>query len=67
MKAGLLAIIIGIILAIFGVIFHLQGKGVVGPESSFMYYNPQWIDYGLIILISGIIVFGIGFFIQKRS
>ena len=67
MKAGLLAIIIGIILAIFGVIFHLQGKGIVGPESSFMYYNPQWIDYGLIILISGIIVVGIGFFLQKRS
>ena len=67
MKAGLLGIISGGIMIFFGTVFHFQGKGIVGPESSFMYYNPDWIDYGLIILIVGFIIVGIGlFYIQKN-
>ena len=47
---------IGVLVAIFGFIFHLQGQSVVGPESSFMYSNPDWIDYGIQIIIAGIII-----------
>ena len=42
--------VIGIIISIFGIIFHLQGQAVVGPESSFMYANPSWVTYGIQIL-----------------
>jgi len=52
--------IIGIIICIFGTIFYLQGESVVGPESSFMYANPEWISYGIQIAISGIIISGTG-------
>ncbi len=52
--------IIGIIILSFGIIFHLQGQSVVGPESSFMYSNPDWITYGIQIAITGIIIIGIG-------
>lgn len=45
---------------IAGIIFHLQGQGVVGPESSFMYSNPEWMTYGLEIVIIGIVILGIG-------
>ncbi len=52
--------IIGIIIFILGTIFYLQGESVVGPESSFMYANPEWISYGIQIIISGLIISGTG-------
>ena len=52
--------IIGIIVTILGTIFHLQGQSVVGPESSFMYANPNWITYGIGIMVVGITVIGTG-------
>lgn len=61
--------IVGSIIFILGIIFHLQGKAVVGPESSFMYSNPEWITYGIQIIIFGIIVLvgGISLkFIKKK-
>jgi hypothetical protein len=60
MRVGRLIIFAGVIVLIFGIIFHLQGQGVVGPESSFMYSNPEWITYGQEIAIIGIIILGIG-------
>jgi len=43
-----------------GGIFHFQGQGVIGPESSFMYSNPDWISYGQQIVIVGLIIVGAG-------
>ena len=60
MSKGYQIIGIGIISFIFGLIFDLQGQSIVGPESSFMYANPNWITYGIQIMIGGIIVIGIG-------
>ena len=51
---------IGSITLIFGLIFHLQGQSVIGPESSFMYANPNWITYGIEIMVVGTIIIGIG-------
>ena len=69
MKIGIPVITIGIIVIVLGVIFHLQGQAMVGPESSFMYSNPEWITYGLQILIVGILIigFGIGLKISKKG
>ena len=60
MRVGRPIIIAGIIVLIAGIIFHLQGQGIVGPESSFMYSNPEWVTYGQEIAIIGIIILGIG-------
>ena len=60
MSKGYSIIGIGIISFIFGLIFDLQGQSIVGPESSFMYANPDWITYGIQIMIGGIIIIGIG-------
>ena len=60
MKISNSTIIIGLIVIIAGTIFHLQGQAIVGPESSFMYSNPDWITYGQQIAIVGILVTGIG-------
>ena len=51
---------IGIITFIFGLIFDLQVQSIVGPKSSFMYANPDWITYGIQIMIGGIIIIGFG-------
>lgn len=50
-----------------GIIFHLQGQSVVGPESSFMYANPEWVSYGIQIAISGIIISGVGISIKIKK
>lgn len=53
-------IIAGLITIGFGILFHLQGQSVVGPESSFMYSNPEWESNGLGIAIAGLIMTSIG-------
>jgi hypothetical protein len=62
-------VISGVIILIFGLIFHLQGQSVIGPEASFMYSNPDWITYGIQIAIVGIIIIvvGTGIKIIKRN
>ncbi len=69
MKIWRAIVILGVIISIFGIIFHLQGQSVLGPESSFMYANPEWVSYGIQITISGIIILGVGISIKfmKRS
>ena len=58
---------IGTIIFMLGIIFHFQGQSVVGPESSFMYANPEWVTYGIQIAISGIIISGVGISIKVRN
>jgi len=69
MKGAKPLVIIGAIILIFGIIFHLQGQSVIGPESSFMYSNPEWVTYGIQIVIVGIIIVaaGIGISVVKRN
>jgi hypothetical protein len=67
MREGKIPVIVGIIIIIFGWIFHLQGQSIVGPESSFMYSNPDWITYGIGIIIAGIVIVGVGILILKKN
>ena len=60
-------IILGIIVMFFGIIFQFQGQGVIGPESSFMYQNPSWIDNGIYIGMMGVIIILIGYFVEKKK
>lgn len=55
------------IIFFLGIVFHLQGQSIVGPESSFMYANPEWISYGIQIAIAGIIISGIGVFVKIKN
>lgn len=67
MREGKILVIVGIVIIVFGGLFHLQGQSIVGPESSFMYSNPDWITYGIEIIIVGIVIFGIGVLIFKKN
>ena len=59
-------IISGIIVMSLGIIFQFQGQGMVGPESSFMYQNQNWIDNGIYIGMMGVIIILIGYFVEKK-
>ncbi|MDH3203379.1 MAG: hypothetical protein OEL81_01720 [Nitrosopumilus sp.] len=65
MKGGKLLVATGIVIMIFGAVFHLQGQSIVGPESSFMYSNPDWITYGIQIIVIGITLLFAGISISR--
>ena len=69
MRVGKSIIIAGVAVFVAGIIFHFQGHRAVGPESSFMYSNPEWVTYGQEIAIIGIIILaiGIGLMVSKRA
>ena len=60
-------IIAGIVIAIFGIIFGLQGQGVIGPEQSFMYQSSEWVNNGNYIAIFGVIIVLVGYVIEKKK
>ena len=66
MRIGIVMIGIGIAVVIFGIIFYLQGNSIVGPTSSFMYSNPQWIVNGQWIAVSGVLILAAGLGISLR-
>lgn len=61
--------IIGTVIFVFGVIFYLQSQSIVGPETSFMYANPEWEINGIQIAIVGILTgfSGLGLKFIKKS
>ena len=54
-------------IAIFGIIFGLQGQGVVGPEQSFMYQSSEWVNNGNYIAMFGVIIVLVGYVIEKKK
>ncbi|HXU96262.1 MAG TPA: hypothetical protein VFP45_07505 [Candidatus Nitrosotalea sp.] len=66
MRIGIVMIGMGITVVIFGIIFYLQGNSIVGPTSSFMYSNPQWIVNGQWIAVSGVLILAAGLGISLR-
>ncbi len=54
MSSSKALVVVGAIIAVLGAIFHLQGQSVLGPESSFMHANPEWITYGIWIFVAGL-------------
>ncbi len=59
--------IVGSILAVFGMIFALQGQGTLGPAQSFMVNNPRWITYGALMVVLGITMTLVSSFTSKSK
>jgi|TARA_B110000014_G_C19918339_1_gene475095 hypothetical protein len=59
-------VMIGVIIIIFGIVFNFQGNGTIGPETSFMYENEEWNDYGMFISMIGVILILIGYIVEKK-
>lgn len=58
-------IILGVIITVLGLIFTAQSKSLIGPSSSFMYNNPDWLTYGLVISFLGVAIIVIGYINRK--
>ena len=46
----------GILLALAGFVFTLQGLGIVGPKGSFMFQSTTWIYQGLAVFFLGLLL-----------
>ena len=66
-KSGRWVIIVGFVLVIMGIIFHLQSNSMIGPSSSFMYANPEWTFNGFIVIGIGTSVIVIGLYMKSRT
>ncbi len=50
-------VVVGSIMIAFGVLFMAQSQSLVGPQSSFMYKNPEWtVNGGTIAGIGAVII-----------
>lgn len=55
----------GAALCAAGIVFHLQGLALVGPESSFMYASAQWEAYGLQMASAGAALSALAFLLRR--
>jgi hypothetical protein len=46
----------GILMALSGFVFTLQGVGVVGPSTSFMFRSTTWVVDGLVFFVIGLLL-----------
>ncbi|MGQ0796231.1 MAG: hypothetical protein ACT4N5_08640 [Nitrosopumilaceae archaeon] len=67
MNPGKTIIGVGIVVIVLGVVFYLQGQSVVGPESSFMYSNPEWITNGQWIALIGVVILVEGIVVSRAN
>jgi len=68
-RGGLVTILLflGGLFAVSGLIFTLQGLGIVGPGTSFMFKSSTWIYEGSFILVGGLGLIAIGFAFWPKS
>jgi hypothetical protein len=52
---------------VFGTIFLLQSKSIIGPTASFMYRNPEWTGNGYVTILIGILLLATGFYLKVAS
>ena len=57
----------GSVTTLLGIIFHLQGQSLIGPESSFMYSNPDWMEYGIQTAVAGAVLLAAGIVLRISS
>ena len=63
----ILLVLIGVLLALAGAVFTLQGLGIVGPQGSFMFNSQIWIYQGVTVAAIGFVMLLTGIVLGKRS
>jgi hypothetical protein len=58
---------LGGLFTISGLIFTLQGLGIVGPSTGFMFKNSTWIYQGFFIFVGGLGLIVIAFVFRPKS
>ena len=60
-----ITLFIGALLFLSGFIFMLQGLGIVGPTSSFMFRSQTWVYEGIAIWVVGLVIIAVGALIRR--
>ena len=63
----MLLALVGVLLVLAGFVFALQGMGIVGPDSSFMFNNPTWIYQGVAVMAVGLLALGGGLYLSRKQ
>jgi hypothetical protein len=67
MKSSATALLVlGVIVALAGLTFTLQGLGMVGPVGGLMYNNPTWITQGSLTFVIGLVLIAAAYFLNKQ-
>ncbi|MDV3293150.1 MAG: hypothetical protein LYZ70_02660 [Nitrososphaerales archaeon] len=62
----LVLLLLGAIIALAGLTFTLQGLGIVGPGTSFMFENPLWVTQGELTFVIGLILIIAAFALNRQ-
>jgi hypothetical protein len=66
-RSALVLLVLGVLVALAGLVFTLQGLGYVGPVGGLMYNNPTWVTNGEITFVVGAIVVIAGFALGRQA
>ena len=67
MKSSAIALmVLGIIVALAGLTFTLQGFGMVGPVGGLMYNNPTWVTQGSLTFVIGLVLIAGAYFLNRQ-
>lgn len=56
---------VGTLVFLSGLVFMLQGRGIVGPSSGFMFQNQTWVSIGDGLMILGAAVWVVALYITR--
>ena len=66
-KPALALLLLGVLVALGGLTFTLQGLGLVGPAGSFMYNSPTWVTQGELTFVVGAVLVVAGFALDRQA
>jgi len=60
-------LVFGVVLFLAGLTFTLQGYGIVGPSSGFMFQNKTWVYAGSVILVIGLVLAYAAVYLSRKK
>ena len=66
-RSALAILVLGVLVALAGLVFTLQGLGYVGPVGGLMYNNSTWVTNGEITFVIGAIVAVVGIALGRQA
>jgi len=65
-RSALAVLVLGVLVALAGLVFTLQGLGYVGPVGGLMYNNSTWVTNGEITFVVGAILAIVGIALGRQ-
>jgi len=63
----LVLLVLGVLIALAGLTFTLQGLGYVGPSNGLMFDSPTWVTQGELTFVVGLILVIAGVAVNRRA